>query len=198
LILCIIGFILTGFAPYKSWFNVGVIGLVGATVLISTGCMPLKPTLRNLDWNTLIILAAAQGFAKGLDVSGGGKVIAEAVLNIFGGPAASTIALMVAGLVVSVVLTNFMSNTALAAMLTPIYIQIALQMGVSPVPFVIMIAASTNLATATPVGTPCVPQTLPAGYSYMDYVKVGGPLAVILMIAAAIIFPIVYPIGPLA
>jgi di/tricarboxylate transporter len=57
-------------------------------------------------------------------------------------------------LVVSVVLTNFMSNTALAAMLTPIYIQIALQMGVSPVPFVIMIAASTNLATATPVVRP--------------------------------------------
>ena len=60
------------------------------------------------------------------DVSGGGKVIADAVLNLFGGSeSASTMALMAAGVIVTGVLTNFMSNTALAAMMTPIYIEIA-------------------------------------------------------------------------
>lgn len=197
LVGCVIGFVLTGFSPFKSWFNVGVIGLMGATILITSGCMPLKPTLRDLDWNTLVILAAAQGFAKGLDVSGGGRVIAMFVLDLFGGPAASAIALMVAGIIVTIVLTNFMSNTALAAMMTPIYIQIALQMGLNPLSFVIVIAAATNIATATPVGTPCVTQTLPAGYRYMDYMKIGGPLAILLIIAACIIFPLVYPMVPL-
>lgn len=197
LILCVVGFVLTGYQPFKSWFNVGVIGLVGGTILITSGCMPLKPTLRDLDWNTLVILAAAQGFAKGLDVSGGGKVIATFVLELFGGPKASFVALMIAGLLVITVLTQFMSNTALAAMMTPIYIAIALQMGISPVPFVIMVACATNIACSTPVGTPCVTQTLPAGYSYMDYVKVGGPLFIILVIAACFIFPVVYPMTPL-
>ena len=193
LLLCIIGFILTGFAPFKPYLNVGVIGLLGATILLVTGCMPLKQTLAEMDWNTLVILAAAQGFAKGLDVSGGGKVIAEFILNLFGGESASTAVLMAAGVIVTTVLTNFMSNTALAAMMTPIYIEIAFQLGISPIPFVIAIGAvATNLACATPVGTPACTQTLPAGYKYMDYVKIGGPLCIILMILAAVLAPIIY------
>ncbi|MCI2106085.1 MAG: anion permease [Intestinimonas sp.] len=194
LCLCILGFILSGQAAFKPYLNVGIIGLLGATVLITTGCMPLKKTLAEMDWNTLIILGAAQGFAKGLDVSGGGKVIANFVLNLFGGQTASTMVLMAAGVIITTILTNFMSNTALAAMMTPIYIEIAKSLGVSPIPFIIAIGCvATNLACATPVGTPACTQTLPAGYKYMDYVKIGGPLCIILMIAAAILCPIMYP-----
>lgn len=193
LILCIVGFILTGQSWSKPYLNVGIIGLLGATILITTGCMPLKKTLAEMDWNTLVILSAAQGFATGLDVSGGGKVIADFVLNLFGGQAASTAVLMAVGVIITTVLTNFMSNTALAAMMTPIYIEIASQLGISPIPFVIAIGAvATNLAIATPVGTPACTQTLPAGYKYMDYVKVGGPLCIILCVAAAILCPIMY------
>lgn len=195
LIVCILGFILTSFEQVQPYLNVGIVALIGATILITTGCMPLKKTLAGMDWNTLIILAAAQGFAKGLDVSGGGKVIAEAILNMFGGQGASPIALMVAGVVVTTVLTNFMSNTALAAMMTPIYVEIALSLDISPIPFVIAVGAvATNLACATPVGTPACTQTLPAGYKYMDYVKIGGPLCLILMVAAAVLCPIIYPL----
>ena len=193
LVLCIIGFVITGESWAKPYLNVGIIGLLGATILITSGCMPLKKTLAEMDWNTLIILAAAQGFAKGLDVSGGGKVIPDFLLNLFGGQAASTAVLMAVGVIVTTVLTNFMSNTALAAMMTPIYIEIAAQLGISPIPFVIAIGAvATNLACATPVGTPACTQTLPAGYKYMDYVKIGGPLCIILCIAAAILCPLMY------
>ena len=193
LLLCIVGFILTDQAAFKPYINVAVVALIGATVLITSGCMPLKKTLAEMDWNTLVILAAAQGFAKGLDVSGGGKVIADAVLNLFGGQEASTAVLMAVGVIVTTILTNFMSNTALAAMMTPIYIQIANSLGVSPVPFVIAIGCvATNLACATPVGTPACTQTLPAGYKYMDYMKIGGPLCIILIIAAAVLCPIMY------
>ena len=194
LLLCIVGFVLTDQAAFKPYINVAVVALIGATVLITSGCMPLKKTLAEMDWNTLVILAAAQGFAKGLDVSGGGRVIADAVLNLFGGQEASTTVLMVAGIIVTAVLTNFMSNTALAAMMTPIYIQIANSLGISPVPFVIAIGCvATNLACATPVGTPACTQTLPAGYKYMDYMKIGGPLLILLIIGAVFFAPIMYP-----
>ncbi|MBO5493970.1 MAG: hypothetical protein J5974_11640 [Pyramidobacter sp.] len=63
-------------------------------------------------------------------------------------------------------------------------------MNVSPVPFVIVIGCiATNLATATPVGTTAVTMTLPAGYKYMDYVKVGGLLNIILLIVACLFCP---------
>ena len=198
LLLCVIGFVLTGYQPFKNWFNVGIIGMIGMAILTATNVMPLKPTLRNLDWNTLMILAMAQGFASGVDKSGAGSVIANGILNLFGGQTASYVAQMIAGILVNTVLTQFMSNTALAAMMTPIYIEIAKLMGISPIPFVIMIACATNIACATPVGTPCLTQAMPTGYKYMDYMKVGGPLFLILVAAACILFPVIYPSVPFA
>lgn len=190
---CVVGFVLSNNDAFKPYLNVGIIGLLGASVLIITGCMPLKETFAEMDWNTLLILGAVQGFAKGLEVSGGGRVIANTILGLFGGHEASPVVLLTVGIFVTVILTNFMSNTALAAMMTPIYIEIALNLGISPVPFVIAVGAvATNLACATPVGTPTCTMALQAGYKYMDYVKIGGPLCVILAVAAAVICPMVY------
>ena len=107
LLLCIVGFVLTDQAAFKPYINVAVVALIGATVLITSGCMPLKKTLAEMDWNTLVILAAAQGFAKGLDVSGGGKVIADAVLNLFGGQEASTAVLMAVGVIVTTIPVSY-------------------------------------------------------------------------------------------
>ena len=195
LIFCILGFVVTGMGLLKPYLNVGVVALIGATVLIASGCMPLKKTLREMDWNTLIILAAAIGFAKGLDVSGGGKVIANLIVNAFGGNSANPVVILAVGIAVATLLTNFMSNNAVAAMMVPIYIEIATQMNISIVSFALLIGCiAPSLAIATPVGTPCCTQTLPAGYKYMDYVKIGAPLCVILVITAIFLGPVFYQI----
>ncbi len=185
MLLCIAGFV------FNVW-NVGIIALAGATVLLATKCIDYKRALSRLDWNTLIILGAAQGFAQGLDVSGGGKVIADFVLLFFGGAAAAPYVLLVVAIVIASVLTNFMSNTALVAMLVPIFLPIAFALNVSPIIFTIAIIIASNNAISTPIGTPCVTQTLPVGYRYMDYVKVGLPINVILLVLTCIFMPILY------
>ena len=185
MVLCVAGFVL------KVW-NVGIIALAGATVLLATKCIDYKRAIKNLDWNTLIILGAAQGFAFGLDKSGGGKVIADTVLAFFGGADASPVVLLVVAIVLSSVLTNFMSNTAVVAMLVPIFIPISFALGVSPITFAIAIIVSANNAISTPIGTPCVTQTLPMGYRYMDYVRVGLPINIILVVLTCIFMPMIY------
>ena len=182
---CVLGFV------FNIW-NVGIIALVGASILMATGCVDFKKAMREMDWNTIVILSAAQGFAKGLDVSGGGKVIANFILKSFGGPEASAYALLVVAIVLSVILTNFMSNTAVVAMLVPIFIPLAFALKVSPETFVIGIIIGGSTALATPIGTPAVTQTLVAGYRYMDYVKVGLPLTILLTILTCIFAPMVY------
>ncbi len=186
MILCIVGFV-------ANVWNVGIIGLAGATVLLATKCIDYKKALRELDWNTLIILGAAQGFAYGLDVSGGGKVIANATLSVFGGSSASPYVLLVVAIILSTVLTNFMSNTAVVAMLVPIFLPISFALHVSPIPFAIAVIVSANNAISTPIGTPCVTQTLPAGYRYMDYVRIGLPINIILVIMTCALMPILSP-----
>ena len=193
LLICIALFFLSGVAPFSSKLDIAIVALLGATFLFVTSTVPVKESLANLPWDVLVCIGTISALGTALDVSGGGKVIADAVLNLFGGQEASAAVLMAVGVIVTTILTNFMSNTALAAMMTPIYIQIANSLGVSPVPFVIAIGCvATNLACATPVGTPACTQTLPAGYKYMDYMKIGGPLCIILIIAAAVLCPIMY------
>lgn len=186
-IFCIAGFVM-------GFLNVGIIALIGATILIASGCMELKKTLRNLDWNTLILIGAAQGFALGLAKSGGGKVLSDAAIQMCGGPSASPVVLLSVVVVLSAVLTNFMSNTAVAAMLVPIIIPMARDIGANPQTFSMGIVMAANIALATPIGTAAVTQTMVCGYRYMDCVKIGLPINIILIIGLIIGLPMAYGI----
>ena len=184
MILCIIGFVM------EIW-NVGIIALTGATVLLATKCIDFKQTMRNLDVNTLVILSAAQAFGAGLSISGGDKVIANFVLQLFGG-AASPIVMLTVAIVLGTVLTQWVSNTAVAAMMVPIFLPVAAALNASPVTFTIAIIIASSMSITTPVGTPCVAQTLPVGYRYNDYVKVGTPICIVMMILTCILMPVIY------
>ena len=187
LVGCIALFILQGNAPFNSYFNIANVALLGATILFATGCIPLKKTLAELPWDVLICVGAVSGIGTGLDVSGGGEVIANFVLNLFGGSSASLVVLTVVITVLSSVLTLFMQNISVASILTPICISMALSLGISPLPWVIVIAIGTNMAIATPIGTAVNMQILPAGYTFKDFLKIGGPLFVILVACVCVL-----------
>lgn len=185
MVFCIVGFVT------EIW-NIGIVALIGATICLVAGCKPFKSAVADLDWNTLILMAAAQGFAAGLDISGGGKLLAEWALMIGGGETASPMLLLIIGVVVSVFLTNLMSNTAVAAMLIPIYINIAFQLGYDPMIFALAITIGASASVATPIGGTAMSMTLVAGYRFNDYVKVGLPLTIILTIATILLSPLMY------
>jgi di/tricarboxylate transporter len=99
--------------------------------------------------------------------------------------------------IISCGLTQFMSNTASAALLCPIGIAIAKQLGASPQAVLMAIAVAASCAFATPVGTP--PNTLvlgPGGYKFMDYVKAGVGLVIVCFVVSIIIIPMVWPFFP--
>ena len=101
---------LCGFAPFNKYFNIANIALLGATILLQTGCVPVKSTLAELPWDVLICIGAITGLGTGLDASGGGAIIAGFVLNLFGGESASVIVLTVVITILTSVLTLFMQN----------------------------------------------------------------------------------------
>ena len=99
--------------------------------------------------------------------------------------------------VLAVILTQFMSNTASKALLCPVGIALATQVGASPRAVLMAILIASSCAFATPVGTP--PNTLvlgPGKYSFMDYVKSGSGLVVVCLIVSVIVIPIVWPFFP--
>ena len=121
-------------------------------------------------------------------------MIANAILDAVGLERLSPALLMTVIIVVCATLTLFLSNGGVASLFTPVVIPLASAMGVSPVPYVIVIAIAVNLAIATPLGTAVNVQILPAGYKFMDFVKLGGPLWLIMVAALCLLAPIFYPL----
>ena len=186
MLLCIVLFVVQGFEPFSNYLNIGLVGMIGATIVIATGCIGVKKAYADLPWDVFIVIGTVSTLGTGLDVTGGGEMIANFVLNFFGGQNASVPVLTVVIAVLCSVLTNFMQNNATAAMLCPICIPMALALGISPVPWVILIAATSNFAIATSYGTAVNIQILPAGYKFMDFVKIGGPLLIISIIVVSL------------
>lgn len=173
-----------------------VASVTGALFLVITKCLTEQQAYRGIDWVTIFLFAGMMPVATAMDKSGAGKLIADAVVGVMGG---SPSPLMVTGIlfVLSCGLTQFMSNTASAALLCPIGISIAQKIGADPHAVLMAIAVAASCAFATPVGTP--PNTLvlgPGGYHFKDYIIAGTPLILVCLVVSLIVIPIVWPFFP--
>ena len=173
-----------------------VASVTGALFLVITKCLTEQQAYRGIDWVTIFLFAGMMPVATAMDKSGAGKLIADAVVGVMGG---SPSPLMVTGIlfVLSCGLTQFMSNTASAALLCPIGISIAQNIGADPHAVLMAIAVAASCAFATPVGTP--PNTLvlgPGGYHFKDYIIAGTPLILVCFVVSLIVIPIVWPFFP--
>ena len=168
----------------------------GAILCGFTGCLKEKEAYAGIDWVTIFLFAGMLSVATAMDKTGAGKLIADTVVGMMGDHP-NPIVLCAVLYLISNVLTQFMSNTASAALLAPIGISIAQSIGADPKPVLMSIGIAASMAFATPMATP--PNTLvlgPGGFSFNDYVKVGVPLCVITFIASVIIIPIFWPFFP--
>ena len=170
--------------------------IIGALVCVLTGCLTEKQAYASIDWVTIFLFAGMMPVSKAMDVTGAGKLIAEWTVGLMGG---SPSPLVVTGVlfILSCGLTQFMSNTASAALLCPIGIAISKQLGADPKAVLMAIAVAASCAFATPVGTP--PNTLvlgPGGYRFMDYLKAGCGLVIVCFIVSLIVIPMVWPFFP--
>ena len=167
--------------------------VTGAILCVITGCLKEKEAYAGIDWVTIFLFAGMLSVASAMEKTGAGKMIADTVVGMMGdhpNPYVLTGVLFL----ISNVLTQFMSNTASAALLAPIGISIAQSIGADPKPVLMALGIAASMAFATPMATP--PNTLvlgPGGFSFNDYVKVGVPLCLISWIACVIIIPIFWP-----
>ena len=170
--------------------------IIGALLCVLTGCLTERQAYASIDWVTIFLFAGMMPVSSAMDKTGAGKLIAEWTVSLMGG---SPSPLVVTGVlfVLSCGLTQFMSNTASAALLCPIGIAISQNLGADPKAVLMAIAVAASCAFATPVGTP--PNTLvlgPGGYRFMDYLKAGCGLVIVCFIVSLIVIPMVWPFFP--
>jgi len=164
--------------------------LLATGVMLMTGCLTIRRTWESLDLRTVVGLAAAVGLESALTGSGLSTAIAD-VLSSFGGRS-PTMALAVV-FFAAVLMSNAISHAASAVFMFPVALSIANKLGVSFMPFAIILMMGASCAFINPAGfqTNLMVQE-PGGYSFGDFVKVGLPLTVVMAVVVLLIAPLVY------
>ena len=167
--------------------------ILGACLMVISGCMTMREAFRSVDWTTIFLFAGMLSMSAAMAKSGAAAIVANAVVSMVSDPWM----LMLVCCALTALITNFMSNTATAALMAPLALPIALASGISPLPITMGIAMSASACFLTPIATP--PNTIvlgPGKYSFLDYVKAGWPLQLITLIMCWLLIPMIWPFHP--
>ena len=169
-----------------------VIGVIGAILMVLFRIINDTQAYRSIDLQTIFLFGGTLSLAAALESTGAGELIADTVISLLGQNASPMVLAMVMFLI-TVLLTNFMSNTATAALLIPISISIALGMNADPRLMVMATIIGTSCTYATPISTPANVMIIkPGQYKFIDFMKVGLPLILITTMLVLILLPIIY------
>ena len=167
--------------------------MVAGLLMVLTGCFRnVEAAYKTINWESIVLIAAMMPMSVALQKTGVSAWISNSLVSGLGdyGP----LALMAGIYFTTSFMTMFISNTATAVLLAPIAMTSALQIGVSPVPFLFAVTLGASLCFASPFSTPPNALVMPAGqYNFMDYVKVGLPLQIILGIVMILVLPFLFP-----
>jgi di/tricarboxylate transporter len=161
---------------------ISMASLIGVVALLLTGCLRFEGLGRGISAEVVLVVVSSLALGRALTATGGADMLANGFMAVASG--LSPQAVLAAVMIFLGILTNFVSNNAAAAVGTPVALAIAQQIGAPPEPFVLAAIVGCNLSFATPMGYQTNLLIMqPGGYVFRDFVRVGGPL-VILMIAA--------------
>lgn len=178
-VTCIILFIIQ---PYD--WELGLIAVAGAMVLIITGCVDGQHAMSNMQWSALVTLGAALAIAQGFVKSGVGELIMDWLMVTLGNWVANPIILVTVFLLSGFILSQFMSNGSLVSMLAAIAVPMAIEIVCNPMPVAMACVFGCSLAMATPVATTTITMVQVAGYRFKDYFRIGGLVGLIGLVTA--------------
>jgi len=175
------------------WIPAVITVLIAGLFMILTGSVrSTEQAYRAINWNIVILIACMLPMATALENTGGVAFIADGITNVLGD--AGPIAVMAGLYVMTSIFGIFISNTATAVLFLPVAILSAQAAGVSPIPFVMAVTYASSMSFATPVSTPPNAMVMVAGkYKFLDYMKVGIPLQVIVGLIVIFVLPLVFP-----
>jgi len=170
---------------------IAIAAMTAALAMILSGCLTVKQAARAFDRNIYLLVGTAFALAAALQKTGGAELLAHTVANVFSGygPAALLSALFL----LTAVMTNFLSNHATAALLAPIAVSAAIEIGADPAPFIFGLIFALNCSFATPIAYQTNLLVMgPGHYSFKDFAVAGTPLILILWLAYSLFAPFYY------
>jgi len=166
--------------------------LLGALLAFVTRCITPEEAYRDIEWKAIILIGSMLALGAAMEETGAAEFFASQLINFTG--AAQPAWLLTAFFVLTVLLTQPMSNQAAAIVIVPVAIQTALQLNLNPRTFAMMIAVAASCSYLTPFEPSCLMVYGPGGYRFMDFLKVGALLTMLIYLIAIIMVPLIWPI----
>ena len=175
------------------WVPAVMAVIIAAVLMVFTGCLRnVEDAYRTINWESIVLIAAMMPMSVALEKTGASSGISMALVSGLGeyGPLA-----LLAGIYFTTsLMTMFISNTATAVLLAPIAMQSAVSLGVSPYPYLFAVTVAASMCFASPFSTPPNALVMSAGkYTFMDYVKVGLTLQLVIGIVMIFVLPLLFP-----
>lgn len=178
----------TGIVPLSVGF------LIGALLTVVFRCINPDEIYDDIDWRLLILIGGMSAFGIAMTKTGADKLVADYVVAIF--EPLGLYGVLGGFIFLTVLLTQPLSNAAAALVVLPIGLQTAQQLHLSPLTFAIAIMLSASVSMLTPFEPSCILVYGPGKYKFMDFLKVGGILTLIMMVILVLVIPFFYPFHP--
>lgn len=177
------------------WLPISIAAVAGATLMVLTGCLTMEEAYRFIEWRAVFLIAGMLPLGIAMEQTGAARLLAEGVVAVVGrlGPLA-----IVAGLyLLTTLATQVMPNPAVAVLLAPIALNTASDLGMSPYALMMTVALSASASFLSPVAHPANVLIMgPGGYRFADYLKVGLPLTLVVLMTVLVVLPFIWPLLP--
>jgi di/tricarboxylate transporter len=160
--------------------------------MVVTRCLDMEEAYRFIEWKAVFLIAGMLPLGIAMDATGTAAFLAEGMMSAIGG--LGPYAVMAGLFTLSMLATLFMPNPVVAVLMAPIALNAAATLGVSPYPLMMGIAFGASASFLSPVGHPANVLVMgPGGYRFTDYIKVGLPLVLVLLVVVVTAVPLFWP-----
>jgi di/tricarboxylate transporter len=177
------------------WVPIYIAAVVGAALMVLCGCLTMEEAYRQIEWKAVFLIAGMLPLGTALDKTGAARLIAEGVVSLVGpfGPKA----VMFGMVALTFSATCFVPTAALVVLMAPIALNTSANMGLSPFGMMMAVAMAASASFMTPVSHPANILVMgPGGYRFLDYLKIGGLLTLVIMVVLMVVMPVFWPLVP--
>ncbi|NTW35107.1 MAG: SLC13 family permease, partial [Syntrophobacteraceae bacterium] len=177
------------------WVPIYIAVVIGAALMILSRCLTMDEAYRYIEWKAVFLIAGMLPLGTALDQSGAARLLAEGVVSVLGplGPYAVLFGL----LVITFLATSIIPTSALVVLMVPIALKTSAGLGISPYALLMGIAMAASFSFTSPISHPANVLVMgPGGYRFMDYVKVGVPLTLLVLAVLMVTLPLLWPLTP--
>lgn len=181
--------VMAGYAP------ISVAAVVGGTIMVLTGCLNMEQAYRAIDWRAIFLIAGMLPLGTAMQETGAAAYLASQVMELLGDAGPWPV---IGGLyVVTAVATMIIPTAALVVLMSPIVLSAMGDLGLAPETAMMAIAMAASASFTSPISHPANILVMgPGGYRFVDYLKIGVPLTLIIFVTVMVLLPIFWPLTP--